>query len=126
MPFDAVPRDDATLDLSRPMLSTLAHVLRHEELWPANHKWAFSYAFSETDITSNCSSGCALGIAYRLWGRDPTRRLIAPIIGPFGDSIFSAGTGAIEVYGVDHKHVTPAMVADKIDQYIAAHGDGVA
>ena len=48
--------DKGLLDLTKPSLKALSHILRHKELWPEGFKWYFG----------SCRS-CAMGMAKILW-----------------------------------------------------------
>ena len=117
-------------DLNRPSLHALSYVLRQPHMWPRNFHWNYS----------NCET-CAMGLAHLLWHSIPsaTQEDGASIMArefaiPFGisRSIFLGGTwtpikievtGALwwkqEIHSYNFERVTPEMVADQIDAYLA-------
>jgi hypothetical protein len=112
MPFDALTPTAPEIDLSKPSLAALEHVLRHQSLWPAGFTWNY--------CDWRC---CAEGLAAQLWGRLPFRTWEA-IAERFGitvylaQKIFSAanlGVCAIE-------KTTPERVADVIARVRGAIG----
>lgn len=119
--------------LGTPSLDGLAYALRHPETWPEGFVWDFS----------QCDN-CAMGLAHALWcktgslGEDnnaavsTSARLLAM---PWeeADQIFmntalytstkpkrflGFNIGTTSFY-IDFEDVTPGMVADAIDAYIA-------
>ncbi len=120
-------------DLNKPDLQNLAYALRHPETWPKGFVWNFS----------NCKT-CAMGLARSLWpavqfsgrGNDQNRAAVSAMAREFAMPF----TQAQMVFGGDAYHtpfrteghlwwakhsadwfgVTPEMVADEIDRYIAA------
>lgn len=99
-PNEVVPSFD------KPSLRALSYALRHQELWPKDFKWAFH----------DCTT-CAMGLAGRLWKTIP---LLSYMEGAFGMDYQSAkdifgGWG----YMLSLPEITPEMVADKIDEYLA-------
>ncbi len=112
MPFDNTPVETAP-DLTRPSLEGLSWLLRHREAWPEGHVWDYS-----------CGESCALGIGRKQWPDFVRRESITP----GGDMTRTLGvdmyTGSrmfsLRAYQpVGDLDVTPEMVADRIDQYIA-------
>lgn len=115
-------------DLDKPSLHALSYSLRHPDTWPKGFIWNYN----------NCSS-CAMGLAHYLWsGSIPDTNINtgASIMArefamPFKEakSIFLGSaawtptqrTGhlwwAKDKYNLDI--VTPEMVADQIDKYLA-------
>lgn len=107
-------------DLSKPSLEALSHVLRHREMWPERFVW--EYRTCET---------CAMGLAGRLWGMvvhvNPTascRSTAAYFEMPIVDvhDIFrGCGSWVPREFGMARLDaVTPDMVADQIDKYLAS------
>ncbi len=92
-------------DLTHPSWEGISYLLRHKELWPANFQWNFCG-----------SSQCAIGLSYKIWGThmDP--------IGECGDTFNPYAMG--EHAPVPDRKVTPEMVADKIDDYLAKNPIG--
>lgn len=97
-------------DLSKPGLDALSHILRHKELWPAGFEWNYE----------NCES-CAIGLAAKLWAiKCPCSRTVAHSMGMpvyAAVDIFDLG-GKWKPKSIDA--ITPDMVADQIDKYIAS------
>jgi hypothetical protein len=108
--------------LDAPSLQALSHILRHRELWPEGFAWDYS----------ECET-CAMGLAHKLWrlrsqytmavgmhrlvSDDMAKQFAMPDIS--AQCIFG-GRDLEDVYGVDNTvDVTPEMVADRIDQYLA-------
>lgn len=124
------------LSLGAPSLEGLAYSLRHPETWPEGFVWDFN----------ECSS-CAMGLAHALWngpevpdefGRTETNRTYcsqtARMLGmPLTDvedifldnewtrqpKTFLGFIPAGKTDPVPFEDVTPEMVADAIDAYIA-------
>lgn len=101
-------------DLSKPSLEALAHVLRHREMWPAKFKWRYN----------NCDS-CAMGLAKQLWQMyshfNYTPGIVAQTAITFGMPMDDAMAIFVNYEPQDRrKAVTPEMVADQIDQYLAS------
>lgn len=111
-------------DDAKPSLQALSHALRHPETWPAGFEWDFN----------NCDT-CAMELAHRLWDDIPETlrndgalvmarnfqmpyRDAANIFMGDGDWVPSVGTGSGRMVA-DLDAVTPAMVADQIDAYLA-------
>lgn len=92
---------------STPSLATLAHVLRHKELWPAGFTWDFG-----------CRQHCAMGLASQLWPRDVVtcdHEYLAEVFKMpvrAAERIFHGGIGW-------SLFVTPNVVARRIDKYLA-------
>lgn len=101
-------------DLRKPSLAGLSYLLRHRELWPAGFSWNFS----------GCHS-CAMGLAHRTWANSLWRRFTTGLRYPDAPSmqrvfgISEHNTLQFFYYGYDTASVTPEMVADKIDAYLA-------
>jgi hypothetical protein len=112
------------LDLNKPSLEALSHILRHKELWPERFTWNYS----------SCSQ-CAMGLAATLWkfmdpnnmGVEDGTYMMADIfemeIRESADIFLGKGkwmptydNGII----LDFHAVTPEMVADQIDKYLAS------
>src|SRR5882672_3746884 len=110
--------DGKLFDLDKPSLAALSYLLRHHEEWPPEFKWDYTY----------CDQ-CAMGLARTLWEKDynPDKDQIVYaedyMQNIFGLSIemiedIFEGTGWAEN---NLETVTPEMVADKIDTYLAGH-----
>ena len=104
--------------LTKPSLSTLAFVLRHRELWPADFEWDYT----------ECAQ-CALGVGIRLgWlvGSDNLEHVIDSAKAAFAisediaESIFCNAEASFP--GVRFGEVTPEHVADLIDAHLAREG----
>jgi hypothetical protein len=100
----------------KPSLQSLSYILRHREWWPDGFVWDFKFHTS-----------CACGLAYRLW---PQLRLIDLFIrdDDFKHIFIRADTKPpVKVWWLYertryHTEVTPDMVADQLDEFLAAHG----
>jgi hypothetical protein len=99
-----------------PSLENLSYILRHREWWPDGFEWYFPY-----------SSHCAMGLCERLWGVD-----VQSIVSPYAwrgevGAIFCLPSGKggwlrrlFGGWGINGmSSVTPEMVADHIDRYLA-------
>jgi hypothetical protein len=121
-------------DANKPTLETLSYALRHPETWPEGFIWNYQ----------QCDH-CAMGLARALWNSIPAAKvetgtsiMARTFALPYekADCIFMArGRGnnwapsktVVEGYFwnrkyryvVDYDRVTPEMVADQIDKYIA-------
>lgn len=118
-------------DLDKPSLNGLSYALRHPDTWPKGFYWDYS----------ECET-CAMGLAHRLWSVIPET---TPDDGPsvmarefalpyaVSKSIFVGGKWTpieIEETGTlwwkkretsfSFRSVTPEMVADQIDIYLAS------
>lgn len=121
-------------DLNKPSLASLSYMLRHPDTWPEGFIWNYGYC-----------EHCAMGLAHALW-RTPTatKETGASIMArtfamPYeaANSIFmgkgewaprkdtSYVKGAlwwkhkVEQSVSNHEAVTPEMVANQIDKYLA-------
>jgi hypothetical protein len=98
-------------DTDKPSLERLSYVLRHKELWPEGFQWDFSVCVQ-----------CAMGMARDLWWKGETAGLTEisykfDLAYPDSKSMFLAP--ANKWYGKSMRAVTPNMVADRIDAYLA-------
>ena len=107
------------VDIGRPSMRALAHLLRHQELWPERFHW--DYTRCET---------CAMGLAARLWNCTPASASVGPLLGinivggrmypkqitPF--DIFIAASRTQRYKENRHIYVTPELVADLIDDFL--------
>lgn len=118
-------------DLNKPSLHALSYALRHPETWPADFVWSYTY----------CDQ-CAMGLAHVLWksipevdSEDGASVMARSFAMPFGvaENIFLGKGDWIPTYTTEtgmlwwkeqhsrqnHNSVTPEMVADQIDAYLA-------
>lgn len=121
-------------DLNKPSLENLSYVLRHPDMWPTGFVWDYR----------NCNN-CAMGLAHQLWdqipqtGTDSGPSVMAREFAmnyTAARSIFLGGqwcptktkistTGSLwwkkekTTTKWDLRKVTPDMVADQIDKYLA-------
>lgn len=111
-------------DLSKPSLFALSHILRNPALWPKGFIWDYS----------DCEQ-CAMGIAHQMWKqvpeiplsddpKDHERSGTSLMAHEFSISYTLAGKiffGRGELL-VEHdlEAITPDMVADQIDAYLAS------
>lgn len=108
-------------NLDKPSLHGLSYALRHPDTWPEGFVWDYS----------DCKQ-CAMGLAHQLWEseipqvgntRDPSvmaRKFAMPY--EKAEQIFFATHKYNRHYGVFPRSidsVTPEMVADQIDAYLA-------
>jgi hypothetical protein len=104
MPFDNSTDLVETPDLTKPSLIALSWVLRHKEAWPPGYRWDYSHLYS-----------CAIGIYRRSW----------PLAGPLSGAIKRQQYENMFCHyayrPVRDADVTPEMVADRIDAYLASH-----
>lgn len=102
------------VDLTVPSLPALSYVLRHREHWPRGFKFDYH----------TC---CAMDLAYELWRVFPsTTQPVAAALGmpvEKAHHIFICGNSWS---GRPHSDITPEMVADQIDLYLARQAEGVA
>ena len=101
---------EALLDLSKPSLKALSHILRDKELWPTGFTWNYG----------RCDQ-CAMGMAVELWFKTKTLGVEEHI-----DLIIEQLDLEFEVAEViflnnpngrlNMSLVTPEMVADEIDK----------
>ena len=124
MPLDGT-HFDIEIDLTelqpgKEGLRQLSYLLRHPEKWPAQHHWDFRTISGwtlELDELPKCGTvGCAMGLADQTWGQDARRSQIGDQIPELHcDGLFFR----CDTYGVNMDEVTPTMVADAIDSYLA-------
>jgi hypothetical protein len=103
-----------------PSLENLSYILRHREWWPDGFHWNFRHPDT-----------CGLGLCRQLWGIWPSD-LSDGLKDQSEDSAYlrifinASGKGTWFrrfVWPLMHSQVTPEMVADQIDQYLAScHG----
>ncbi len=110
--------DGKLFDLSKPSLTALSYLLRHQEKWPLGFRWDYSY----------CDQ-CAMGLARTLWERDydpysdQIRYAESYMRGTFGlsietiEEIFEGGAWGEKIL----ETVTPEMVADRIDKFLVEY-----
>jgi hypothetical protein len=116
MPLDGqvsdylAPDTETKPDLSKPSLEGLSWLLRH---LPETHKWNFAIIGGETLCGS---TGCAIGLAYAQWNNTiGSLRAFLGITPDVSVHFFSPSA-----YTAKAKDVTPTMVADRIDAYLAS------
>ncbi len=104
--------------LNTPSLERLSYLLRHRELWPKGFEWDFP----------RCDS-CAMGLAIAMWHLTPiTRKSREEYYNDWYLAIsqnFDLDSKTMRMfcspsgYEVSKYTITPEMVADKIDAYLA-------
>lgn len=99
-------------DLSKPSLEGLSWLLRH---LPETHKWDFAMIGGQRSCGS---AGCALGLAQVIWPEEYKKSGSAWAILP-ARLTTQAHLFSQLAYGVSPQEVTPTMVADRIDKYLA-------
>jgi hypothetical protein len=92
------------VDLDKPSLAGLSYSLRHPETWPPDFVWDYA----EFDQ-------CAMALFERLWNTE-FERLERKIGSKAACEIFVYAGNARRI---DRDAVTPEMVADDIDAYLA-------
>lgn len=119
-------------DLTRPSLAGLAWLLHNPKAW-GEHLWDFHDRLSlrrrvhnaleiltTGPIPNVCGTvGCALGLGDRKWGYPAMRKFEQGLDPLVRSTLFLGGNNARHTYGCDVGQVTPTMVADAIDQYLA-------
>ena len=119
-------------DLNKPSLHALSYVLRHPDTWPKGFVWDFS----------ECEQ-CAMGLASVLWTdivrSDSLRTALSSVAREFAmpyeeaKKIFHGGAWTpvkqepwrffwLRTHW-DFDKVTPDMVADQIDKYLAERAE---
>ncbi len=106
----------------RRRLTRLSRVLRDRSLWPVGFSWSY-------DLPSRC----AVGMAHRLW---PAVLWAVPSVSfcrDVAEALDMSNRAAIRIFWdahrradgtiLDRSQVTPEMVADDIDAYLAGAGD---
>jgi len=119
------PEECLLPSLDKPSLEGLSYLLRHPEQWPLGFEW--DYGKCET---------CAMGLAHNLWGifSESTQRGLRSNYGTTS-AIFDARRafemeydaagfifGALHAQVDSFRDVTPIIVADAIDAYLARRG----
>lgn len=100
--------DALTVELDKPSLKALSHILRHRELWPTGFEWNFSH----------CPT-CAIGMARELWFSD---RALWEAEDEFHVRCGYSDLAHTEMFVVGAfgpVSVSPEMVADRIDAFLA-------
>lgn len=126
MTFTTVQREELPQRIpEKPTLKALSYALRHKEMWPTGFWWEF--AFIET---------CAMGLASEIWGGASNAMSMSELFDmPLQDardiflnegnwatvrrSLFSTWFPWVKTPRADLRKVTPEMVADQIDKYLA-------
>lgn len=97
-------------DLSKPSLEGLSWLLRQQ--MPDNFRWEFKHYCEPHE----CGTvGCALGLGKIFWNKHLEAEDFNMPLLTFNALFFSAYT----YHTWDHRKVTPIMVADRIDAYLA-------
>lgn len=100
------------VDLDKPSLRGLSFVLRNPDTWPKGFEWNYD----------RCSN-CAMGLSVRLW-KEIKGDWIADMAIGFRMSFRAANEIFVKAsntrgWGDDRHRITPEMVADDIDAYLA-------
>jgi hypothetical protein len=106
-------------NLDKPTLHALSYSLRHPDTWPEGFVWNYN----------NCHK-CAMGLAHQLWAQVPETDVhdgISVMARTFAMSytaarrvFFKAGVRLCGIpIHLPHSLVTPEMVANEIDRYLA-------
>jgi hypothetical protein len=99
---------DQLLDLNKPSLRALSHILRNKKLWPNGFNWYYG----------SCDR-CAMGIAYQLWSDHIKNPVPDDIYKPLNIEIdIARHLFTSEYNNMWYSDVTPEMVADRIDEYL--------
>ena len=130
MPFDSRTADEVVtlppFARGRQGLRNLAYVLRNPVLWPQGHEWDYSTVLSNAPCGT---AGCAIGIARMVWPGFPLPLEHQADWCPQAASFFGMKQRTFEEIFIsarkhdcdDWEEVTPVMVADAIDSYLAQH-----
>lgn len=104
-------------DLSKPSLAGLAWLLRHPGEWQKGHLWDFKVPLR----LGKCgTSGCAIGVGRLQWGHNTYTRFHDGLPKNVALIFYSYGDWPLKTYGAAFSaEVTPLMVADAIDRYLA-------
>lgn len=105
--------EDGRPDLSKPSLEGLAWLLRHPAEWQKGHVWNFAKAW---EVTSCGTAGCAIGIMYGAWPATLSVDDNIATLGMYKDGAFSR---IFRAGMFDRRAITPSVVADRIDDYLA-------
>lgn len=118
-------------DLSQPSLAGLAWLLRHQEEWPQSFTWDFRRICTRREYERDepflghppeCNVlGDAIGLACVMWPEAMKSRALRLT---YFEKTSSEDEDYIfcDTYGLSYEEVTPAMVADRIDAWLAEHG----
>lgn len=113
MPRDTTQLLEAPPDLTKPSLQGLAWLLRHKEAWPEGFVWCFQ----------DCQT-CAMGLLWRSMGEMPdwdnsrAQIRVAAFFALDSDTAYDIFQAMADTAD-DYIDVTPEMVADRIDAYLA-------
>lgn len=97
-------------DLSKPSLEGLSWLLRH---MPEDHEWNFAEVGGPNPAGCG-SAGCAFGLAFATWRDWDGSDHVWDAPGSVLESFFFP-----QRYVIPAELVTPTMVADRIDAYLA-------
>lgn len=100
---------DAGVDLSKPSSKALAYLLRNPQLWPKGFVWDYT-----------CNSGCAMGLADRVWGTHDIGLDRKQYYDAFygGNSIFGKSYKVYGIFPKPMRRVTPTDVAKRLESYL--------
>lgn len=96
---------EAFVDLSKPSFRGMSYLLNHPEKWP------YGYQFSYADIWR-----CAIGLGSLVWGLASHEVEIA--LHAENKEAMAVFVDAGRNRGLAHEDVTPAMVAEDIDEWL--------
>ena len=110
MPRDTTQLADAPPDLTTPTLARLAWLLRHKEAWPEGFEWDFGDCFR-----------CGMGLAAQLWDACAFDLTLSLSAGQavIWDIPYDEANRIFLVGASNSTWITPEMVADRIDAYLA-------
>lgn len=107
--LDLAPHRGTIPDLRKPSLIGLAYILRRSHLWPQGFEWAYKH-----------SGSCAVALVWETWGLS-VRKAFPRLAESNENWIFynDIVDGAV----MRLESITPEIVAKRIDEYLAAHGE---
>ena len=99
----------SSIEQRQATLRDLSFALRHPDTWPKDFDWNYS----------DCHK-CAMGLSYRLWPQQIKEPTTQAMVDGFGMNV----TVASEIFTAAGRHassikdVTPAIIADMIDELV--------
>ena len=100
----------SSIEQRQATLRDLSFALRHPDTWPKGFEWNYS----------DCHK-CAMGLAFTMWPQQIKEPTTQAMVDGFGIPVTSASeifTGAGRHATGSIKGVTPAIIADLIDELV--------
>jgi hypothetical protein len=106
---DLAPARVTIPDLREPSLVGLAYILRRSHLWPQGFEWHYKH-----------SGSCAMALVWETWHRNVDEAF--PRLAECNEQ-YIFYNDVVDGVAVPLDSITPEIVATRIDEYLAAHGE---